>query len=125
MGDEHAGGGCWASQGTQDSSSQVKSLPCCVAAGAAGAPVVCVVCETALAQSPLLWPWQQEVAKTTSARSTRKGHDAGVLQWPCKRRWAVEERAEPWERAQVCFRVVRQAEMWVRSSKAGLLLEKS
>lgn len=52
-----------------DSSSQLRSLTCC---GAASAPVVCVVCETLLQQ--------QSVAKTTSARSTRKGHDAGVLQ---------------------------------------------
>lgn len=79
MGYEHAGSGCWASQSMQDSSSQVGSLACFVAAQAAGAPMVRVVCKTTLAQLPLLWPWQQGVARTTSARSTRKGHDAGLL----------------------------------------------
>lgn len=33
----------------------------------------------------------------------------------------MEEGAEPWGRAQMCFEAVRQAEMWVRASKAGLL----
>lgn len=37
----------------------------------------------------------------------------------------MEDGADPWDRAQMCFRVVRQAEMWVRAGKAGLLLEKS
>lgn len=82
MGYEHAGSGCWASQSTQDSSSQVGLLACSVAAQAAGAPVVRVVCETTLAQLPLLWPRQQGVAGTTSARSTRKGQDAALLHWP-------------------------------------------
>lgn len=95
MGYEHAGSSCWASQSTQDSNSQVRSLICCVAAGAAGAPVVHVVCEMTLAQQPLLWPGQKGVAKTTSARSTGKDHNAGVLWWPCRRRRAVEEGTEP------------------------------
>lgn len=34
---------------------------------AAGAPVVCVVHKTMLAQPPLLWPWQQGLANTMSA----------------------------------------------------------
>lgn len=37
----------------------------------------------------------------------------------------MEEGAEPWGRAQICFKAVRQAEMWVRAGKAGLLLEQS
>lgn len=102
-----------------------KVTPCCVAARAAGAPMVCVVCEMALAQPPLLWPQQQGIAKTTSAQATRKGRDAGVLQWPCRRRKAVVEGAEPWDSVQMCFKVVRQAETWARAGKAGLLLEKS
>lgn len=36
----------------------------------------------------------------------------------------MEEWAEAWDRAQMCFSVVRQAERWVRTGKAGLLLEK-
>lgn len=36
----------------------------------------------------------------------------------------MEEWAEPQDRAQMCFSVVRQAEMWVRTGKARLLLEK-
>lgn len=72
----------WASQSTQDSSSQVRSPACSVAAGAAGAPVVHVVCKMTVAQPPLLWPRQQGVVKTTSAQSTRKGHDAGFYGGP-------------------------------------------
>lgn len=37
---------------------------------------------------------------------------------------AVEEWTKPWDRAQMCFEVVRQAETWVGTGKAGLLLEK-
>lgn len=43
----------------------------------------------------------------------------GFCSGPAEGGQAVEEWTKPWDRAQMCFEVVRQAEMWVGTGKAG------